>query len=95
MFGKASKENIFPKAAVVVKHTNPCGVSISTSSSDALKRALDADRISAFGGIVSCNYKIKKKLATHLSKIFLDDDIYCGCLTFSAQLFIRYWRMDT
>lgn len=39
-------------AAVVVKHTNPCGVAVGTAVSAALTRALDADRVSAFGGII-------------------------------------------
>ena len=36
------------------------------------KSALSCDSISAFGGIVSCNYKIKKKLAIELNKIFFE-----------------------
>ena len=42
-------------AAVVVKHTNPCGVAIGASIPAALTRALDADRVSAFGGIIAVN----------------------------------------
>lgn len=39
-------------AAVVVKHTNPCGVAIAVSCSHAYRMARDADATSAFGGIV-------------------------------------------
>ena len=39
-------------AAVVVKHTNPCGAAIGSSAADAYVRARDADSLSAFGGIV-------------------------------------------
>ena len=42
-------------AAVVIKHTNPCGVAIGADTAEALLRALDADRVSAFGGIVALN----------------------------------------
>ena len=42
-------------AAVVVKHTNPCGVATGSDAAAALTRALDADRLSAFGGIVALN----------------------------------------
>ncbi|WP_320668337.1 bifunctional phosphoribosylaminoimidazolecarboxamide formyltransferase/IMP cyclohydrolase [Prochlorococcus sp. MIT 1307] len=60
------------KAAVVVKHTNPCGVAISTSSCDAISRALEADRVSAFGGIVALNYSVNSEAATLLTNLFLE-----------------------
>ena len=34
--------------------------------------ALASDPISAFGGVLSCNFKIKPKLALELNKIFLE-----------------------
>ena len=57
---------------VIVKHANPCGVSILKDNVECYKSALACDPISAFGGIVSCNFKIKKKLALELSKLFLE-----------------------
>ena len=57
---------------VIVKHANPCGVSILKNNLDSYKSALACDPISAFGGIVSCNYKINKTLAIELNKIFLE-----------------------
>ena len=36
------------------------------------KAALACDPTSSFGGIVSCNFKIDKKLALELNKIFLE-----------------------
>jgi len=57
---------------VIVKHGNPCGVSALKNNLDSYKSALDSDPISAFGGIVSCNYKITQKLALLLNKIFLE-----------------------
>ena len=57
---------------VIVKHTNPCGVSILKNNLDSYKSALACDPISAFGGIVSCNFKINKTLALELNKIFLE-----------------------
>jgi phosphoribosylaminoimidazolecarboxamide formyltransferase/IMP cyclohydrolase len=60
------------KGTVIVKHTNPCGASILNSQLDSYKSALACDPISAFGGVVSCNYKIKKKLANELNKKFLE-----------------------
>ena len=57
---------------VIIKHANPCGVSIQNDQLNSYKSALACDPVSAFGGIVSCNYKIKKKLAIELSKTFLE-----------------------
>ena len=57
---------------VIVKHANPCGVSINKNSLKSYQLALACDPISAFGGIVSCNFKITKKLALELNKIFLE-----------------------
>ena len=57
---------------VIVKHANPCGVSIKKSHLESYKSALACDPISAFGGIVSCNFKITKVLAIELGKIFLE-----------------------
>jgi phosphoribosylaminoimidazolecarboxamide formyltransferase/IMP cyclohydrolase len=45
-------------AAVVIKHTNPCGAAIGDSAADAYLRARDADSVAAFGGIVALNRPI-------------------------------------
>ena len=60
------------KGTVIVKHANPCGVSIDKDSLKSYKKALSCDPMSAFGGIVSCNFKMNKKLAIEINKIFLE-----------------------
>ena len=45
-------------AAVVVKHTNPCGVAVADALDVAYKTARDADPLSAFGGIVALNREV-------------------------------------
>ena len=57
---------------VIVKHANPCGVSINKNSLKSYQLALACDPVSAFGGIVSCNQKINKTLAMKLKDIFLE-----------------------
>ncbi len=57
---------------VIIKHANPCGVSIDKDNIKSYQLALACDPVSAFGGIVSCNYKITKNLAIELNKIFLE-----------------------
>ena len=57
---------------VIIKHANPCGVSTHKNNLKSYKLALACDPISAFGGIISCNYKINKTLAKELKNIFLE-----------------------
>ena len=59
-------------AAVVVKHTNPCGVAVGASMPAALTRALDADRVSAFGGIIAMNDVVEATSARELTSLFLE-----------------------
>jgi len=60
------------KGTVIVKHANPCGVSVKSDHLMSYKSALACDPISAFGGIVSCNFKITKNVAEELNKLFLE-----------------------
>ena len=60
------------RGVVIVKHSNPCGVSILKNNIESYKNALACDPVSAFGGIVSCNFKITKNLALELNKVFLE-----------------------
>ena len=69
IISKSLPKNI---GTVILKHANPCGVSIKKNHIDSYKFALRCDPISAFGGIVSCNFKIKKNLAIELNKLFLE-----------------------
>ncbi len=57
---------------VIIKHANPCGVSIEKSHLKSYKSAFACDPVSAFGGIVSCNFQITKLLALELNKLFLE-----------------------
>ena len=57
---------------VVIKHTNPCGAAIGDSQYDALKRALDADRVSCFGGIIALNGTVDSECAGEIVKSFYE-----------------------
>ena len=57
---------------VIVKHANPCGVSVHKNNLNSYKAALACDPVSAFGGIVSCNFRVTKPIALELNKIFLE-----------------------
>jgi phosphoribosylaminoimidazolecarboxamide formyltransferase/IMP cyclohydrolase len=59
-------------AAVVVKHTNPCGAATGDSPCDAYIRARDADRLAAFGGIVALNRPIDVAAAQAIVSTFIE-----------------------
>jgi len=59
-------------ACVVVKHSNPCGVAIGDDLLDVYTRALNADSLSAFGGIVAFNRICTKDVAEAIDKVFVE-----------------------
>lgn len=61
-----------PPAAVVVKHTNPCGVATGETLADAYRVAREADALSAFGGIVALNRVVDVATAEILKETFLE-----------------------
>jgi phosphoribosylaminoimidazolecarboxamide formyltransferase / IMP cyclohydrolase len=74
IFAALSISKSLPKnlGTVIVKHANPCGVSVDKNKLKSYQLALACDPVSAFGGIVSCNYKVNKTLAIELNNIFLE-----------------------
>ena len=64
----------FPKnrGTIIIKHGNPCGISITKNHLESYKSALACDPLSAFGGIVACNFKITKNIALELNKLFTE-----------------------
>jgi len=59
-------------STVVVKHANPCGVSTNKSAFSSFKNAYACDPISAFGGVIACNFKVNKIIANKINKKFLE-----------------------
>ncbi len=57
---------------VIIKHANPCGVSENKVPLISFKNAYSSDPISAFGGVIACNYRINKKIANEINKNFLE-----------------------
>ena len=55
---------------VIIKHANPCGVSENKIQLNSFKNAYASDPLSAFGGVIACNYEINKKIAIEISKNF-------------------------
>lgn len=59
-------------ACVIVKHANPCGVSIGNTIEDAFGKAFEADSTSAFGGIVALNRSCDLTLAEKITQTFFE-----------------------
>jgi len=58
--------------AVIVKHSNPCGVAVGQDVFDAYQKALATDPVSAFGGIFGFNRTVDLSTAEELRKIFIE-----------------------
>lgn len=58
--------------AVAVKHNNSCGVASNESHLVALQKALSADPVSVFGGIVATNFALTQEHALAMKDIFLE-----------------------
>jgi len=69
---RALSEEFTVPACVIVKHKNPCGVALGTTIEEAYTRALAADPVSAYGGVVVCNRAIDGALAGRLAEHFVE-----------------------
>ena len=59
-------------ACVIVKHTNPCGISINEDQITAYKNAFSGDSVSAYGGIVAFNREVSKETAEAMKGVLFD-----------------------
>ncbi len=59
-------------AVVIIKHTNPCGASTGATVLEAYERALAADPVSAFGGVLGINREVDGAAAEEIAKLFVE-----------------------
>jgi phosphoribosylaminoimidazolecarboxamide formyltransferase/IMP cyclohydrolase len=59
-------------AAVIIKHTNPCGVALGTDVYDAYITAREVDPVSAYGSVVCLNREINKQVAEEIAATFVE-----------------------
>jgi phosphoribosylaminoimidazolecarboxamide formyltransferase/IMP cyclohydrolase len=59
-------------AAAIIKHTNPCGCAEQPVLADAYRKALEADPISAFGGVLAFNRELDEETASEVVKILVE-----------------------
>ena len=59
-------------ACAIIKHTNPCGVGTGGNLLEAYRKALIADPISAFGGVIGVNREVNGNTAEEMAALFLE-----------------------
>ncbi len=59
-------------AVVIIKHTNPCGAGLGETVERAYLRALEADPVSAFGGVIGVNRVVDGAAAAEMAKLFVE-----------------------
>jgi phosphoribosylaminoimidazolecarboxamide formyltransferase/IMP cyclohydrolase len=59
-------------AVAIIKHTNPCGVGLGATVEQAYLRALEADPVSAFGGVIGINRTVDGPAAAEIAKLFVE-----------------------
>ena len=65
--------------AVIIKHTNPCGVAVDGGSlADAYRKARECDPLSAFGGIIGFNRVVDGETAREIASTFVEAVIAPG-----------------
>jgi phosphoribosylaminoimidazolecarboxamide formyltransferase/IMP cyclohydrolase len=56
----------------IIKHTNPCGAATGATILEAYQKALAADPISAFGGVIGINREVDEAAAEEIAKLFVE-----------------------
>lgn len=59
-------------ACAIIKHNNPCGVSLKENASKAFLEAFEGDPLCAFGGVVAFNCCVDLETAEAMQKRFFD-----------------------
>ena len=59
-------------AFAIIKHTNACGCATGQTVLEAYQKALAADPVSAFGGVLVTNAKVDMAAAEELNKLFFE-----------------------
>jgi phosphoribosylaminoimidazolecarboxamide formyltransferase / IMP cyclohydrolase len=56
----------------IIKHTNPCGAATGSTVLEAYEKALAADPISAFGGVIGINRHVHAPAAAEIARLFVE-----------------------
>jgi phosphoribosylaminoimidazolecarboxamide formyltransferase / IMP cyclohydrolase len=61
-----------PPAAAIIKHTNPCGCAEASTLAESYRKALEADPVSAYGGVLAFNRAVDRETAEEIAKTFIE-----------------------
>ncbi|WP_051978946.1 bifunctional phosphoribosylaminoimidazolecarboxamide formyltransferase/IMP cyclohydrolase [Edaphobacter aggregans] len=86
-------------AVAIIKHTNPCGASTGATVLEAYRRALEADPVSAFGGVIGINREVDGAAAEEIAKLFVEAIVTPGFTKealerFAAKKNLRLVKID-
>ena len=59
-------------SCAIIKHASPCGIATGNTLLEAYERALEADSVSAFGGVVAFNQAVDEETAQAMEKMFFE-----------------------
>ncbi|MCC5828062.1 MAG: bifunctional phosphoribosylaminoimidazolecarboxamide formyltransferase/IMP cyclohydrolase [Phycisphaeraceae bacterium] len=81
-------------AAAIIKHANPCGLSVADSLATAFTRAYEGDPLAAYGGIVCLNRPIDAATAEEITAIksFFDVILAPGFSADALELLKNRWK---
>jgi phosphoribosylaminoimidazolecarboxamide formyltransferase / IMP cyclohydrolase len=87
-------------AAVIIKHTNPCGAAEQETLLDAYRKAYAGDPLSAFGGVLAFNRTVDGATAAEAGKLFVECIIAPGYQASAQEIFaakknLRLMEMPT
>ena len=74
-------------AVAIIKHTNPCGTATAHTVLEAYMRALEADPVSAFGGVIGVNREVDGEAAEEIAKLFVEAIV---APSFTAEAVARF-----
>jgi phosphoribosylaminoimidazolecarboxamide formyltransferase/IMP cyclohydrolase len=74
-------------AVAIIKHTNPCGIAVADNVLTAYEKALECDRVSAFGGVVASNSTVTWQMANAMKQVFTEVVIAPGFEEDAFQIF--------
>ncbi|HEV8556892.1 MAG TPA: bifunctional phosphoribosylaminoimidazolecarboxamide formyltransferase/IMP cyclohydrolase [Actinophytocola sp.] len=63
-----------PPCVAIIKHTNPCGIAVSTMGNiaEAHRKAHACDPVSAFGGVIAANREVSVDMAEQVAEVFTE-----------------------
>jgi len=78
----------------IIKHTNPCGAATGATILEAYQKALAADPVSAFGGVIGINREVDETAAVEIAKLFVEaiaapSFTEAACARFAAKKNLR------